>query len=264
MEESNTPKVSIIIPCYNSEATLEETLNSVFSQDYSNWEAILVNDGSPDNLESIALKWVEKDARFKYYKKENGGLASARNYGVRKAKGLFILPLDSDNTINTSYLNKTLNVFQKNINIDIVYTDAEYFGEKQGLWKVGRFEPEKLLMRNYIDACAIYKKSVWECVEGYDENMPYQGNEDWVFWLSCSIKGKSFYYLEEPYFYYRVSSSSMIHSFDKSMFQRNRDYVTTKFANEYFIQFKKYKYHYDFYEEHPFRALYRYFKMLFK
>ena len=65
------PKVSIIIPCYNSESTLNETLQSVFDQKYEAWEAIMVNDGSPDNLETIALNWVEKDDRFKYYKKTN-------------------------------------------------------------------------------------------------------------------------------------------------------------------------------------------------
>lgn len=79
-------KLSIIIPCYNSESTLETTLKSVLNQEFQEWEAIMVNDGSPDNLEAIALKYVQKDTRFIYFKKENGGLGSARNYGIKKLK----------------------------------------------------------------------------------------------------------------------------------------------------------------------------------
>ena len=108
------PILSIIIPCYNSQNTLEETLMSVLEQDFQNWEAILINDGSPDNLEDIALKWVEKDARFKYFKKENGGLGSARNYGINKAKGNYILPLDSDNTIGKSFAQRAITIFEEN------------------------------------------------------------------------------------------------------------------------------------------------------
>ena len=65
------PLLSIVIPCYKSEFTLQETLESVVNQDFDSWEALIINDGSPDNLETIALKWVQKDTRFKYFKKEN-------------------------------------------------------------------------------------------------------------------------------------------------------------------------------------------------
>ena len=92
-------KISIIIPCYNSEATLEDTLKSVADQDYQDWEVVIVNDGSLDATEEIALKWVDEDNRFIYFKKENEGLGKARNYGIERAKGIYILPLDSDNLV---------------------------------------------------------------------------------------------------------------------------------------------------------------------
>ena len=76
------PILSIIIPCYNSESTLAETLISVVNQEYEHWEAIIVNDGSPDNVEAIALKWIEKEARFRYFKKSKVGLGSAWNIGI--------------------------------------------------------------------------------------------------------------------------------------------------------------------------------------
>ncbi|WP_052417932.1 glycosyltransferase family 2 protein [Jejuia pallidilutea] len=115
------PILSIVIPCYNSESTLEGTLESVLHQDFQDWEAIIVNDGSPDNVETIALTWLEKDERFKYYKKQNGGLGSARNYGISKAKGEFILPLDSDNQVKEDYALKAISVFTEKRNVGVVY-----------------------------------------------------------------------------------------------------------------------------------------------
>lgn len=84
------PLISVIVPCYNQAQYLDECLQSVVEQTYPNWECIIVNDGSPDNTEEIALQWTEKDSRFIYIKKENGGLSSARNAGLEIAKGKWI------------------------------------------------------------------------------------------------------------------------------------------------------------------------------
>ena len=96
--------ISIIVPCYNQAHFLNEVLQSVLDQSYSNWECIIVNDGSPDNTEEIALVWCTKDKRFRYVKKENGGLSSARNAGITISQGEYILPLDADDKIYPSYL----------------------------------------------------------------------------------------------------------------------------------------------------------------
>ena len=86
--------ISVIIPCYNQAHFLDETLNSILTQSYDNWECIIINDGSLDATEKIGLDWSNKDSRFKYVKKENGGLSSARNKGLELAKGDFIQFLD--------------------------------------------------------------------------------------------------------------------------------------------------------------------------
>lgn len=223
------PTLSIIIPCYNSESTLEETLESVLEQDYQDWEAIMVNDGSPDNLEDIALKWIEKDARFKYFKKENGGLGSARNYGIKEAKGNFILPLDSDNKIGKTFAKKAIIIIQENVNVGVVYGDAMYFGEKNELWKVGAFDKYKMLEHNYIDACAIIRKKIFDIIGLYDENLPYQGHEDWDLWLRVLATNYTFSYLEEVTFNYRVDKDSMIKRFNMNMLNENISYI--KFKN---------------------------------
>ena len=172
-------KISIIIPCFNSESTLETTLESVFSQDFQEWEAIIVNDGSTDTTEEIALGWVKKDQRFRYYSKENEGLSKTRNFAILKSEGDYILPLDSDNQLTHNFSQDAITVFENNKDIGVVYCNAEFFGLKEGIWEVDKFDFEKTLIYNYIDACAVYRKILWERVGGYDENMPYQGQEDW-------------------------------------------------------------------------------------
>jgi glycosyltransferase involved in cell wall biosynthesis len=100
-------KFSIVIPAYNVEKYINECLASLMNQTYDNFEAIIVNDGSTDNTEKVIEKYLT-DKRFKCYKKKNGGLSDARNFGVKKAKGDYLLFLDSDDYYDTNIL-KNLN-----------------------------------------------------------------------------------------------------------------------------------------------------------
>lgn len=101
--------VSVIIPIYNVEAYLERCIESVINQTYKNIEVLLINDGSPDDSEVICLKYQEKDDRICYKKKSNGGLSSARNYGLRYAKGEYVYFLDSDDFIRCDTIEKLVN-----------------------------------------------------------------------------------------------------------------------------------------------------------
>ena len=94
------PAISVIIPIYNVEKYLRRCLDSVKNQTFPDWEAICVNDGSPDNSAEILEEYAKKDARFKIVNKENGGLSDARNAGMAVASGKYILYLDSDDFIH--------------------------------------------------------------------------------------------------------------------------------------------------------------------
>lgn len=98
------PKVSIIIPVYNTSVFLERCLNSVFEQTFSDYEAIIVNDGSTDSSEEICKDLIKGRERFQLYTKDNGGLSSARLYGLHKSTGDFIVFIDSDDYIEKTYL----------------------------------------------------------------------------------------------------------------------------------------------------------------
>ena len=100
--------VSIIVPCYNQAQYLPEALQSVLDQTYSDWECIIVNDGSPDDTDIVAKEWLIKDIRFKYIYKENGGLSSARNAGIEIAIGDFIQFLDADDILDFEKFEKSM------------------------------------------------------------------------------------------------------------------------------------------------------------
>ncbi|WP_278020436.1 glycosyltransferase family 2 protein [Flavobacterium ginsengisoli] len=154
-----SPKLSVIIPCYNSEATLELTLNSILNQNFQEWEAIIINDGSKDATEEISIKWTEKDKRFKYFSKENGGLGKARNFGIERAQGIYILPLDSDNLVEENFSRKAISVFEKDLSIGVVHGYAEYFGEKKDYGKLKISIYKKCLFITILMLVQFLKKS---------------------------------------------------------------------------------------------------------
>ena len=96
--------ISIIVPIYNVENYLRHCLESIQNQTYQNFECLLINDGSSDNSAEICREYVEKDSRFRYFEKENGGVSSARNLGIERSKGQYITFIDSDDWVDSDYL----------------------------------------------------------------------------------------------------------------------------------------------------------------
>lgn len=239
----NNKLVSIIVPCYNQANYLQEALDSVLKQSYEYWECIIVNDGSPDNTEEVALEWCAKDARFRYLYKENGGLVDARNRGIRESIGRWIFPLDSDNCLAPDYLKLAVEVIENNSDIGIVYSRAEYIGDKTGEWILPSYSFEELLKGNMIDSAALFAREDWERVGGYDPKMIY-GWEDWEFWINLlSTTGKTVYRLDYIGFYYRVKDISMVTvlSEDNSKMQYSENYVLSKHTMAYVKTFGGYK-----------------------
>lgn len=204
-----TPIISVIIPCYNHGEFLEETIQSVEANTNKYpVEMIIVNDGSTDPNTIEILKNLEQKG-YNIINQENQGLGKTRNNGIRLAKGKYILPLDSDNNVTHHYLNTAVDLLEKMEQIEVVYGNAKYFGERNGVWTNSEINIRKMLFQNHIDACALYRKQTWIDVNGYSDDMPYMGCEDWNFWLKCINQKKSFYFLNEICFEYRVLSDSM-------------------------------------------------------
>ena len=243
------PLISVVVPCYNQAQYLEECLQSVLDQTYQNWECIIVNDGSPDHTEEVAKKWLEKDPRFRYIDKENGGLSSARNAGIKIAKGEWILPLDADDRIGNLYLELASLEFNKDYSI--IYSEAEFFEGKKGRWNLCEFSVNEMAKQNCIFCSAFFRKSSWEKVRGYDINLIY-GLEDWEFWISIIRKvSTNVYKIPEICFYYRVKNVSMIKNLNTDKRKFALDYISIKhvdfFVSEMgnFIELLDYKSQYE-------------------
>ena len=172
-------------------------------------EVIIVDDGSPEAETTQILNEVA-EAGYRVVHQANRGVGAARNAGIRLAKGEFILPLDSDNRLRDVYLNEGVSLLKDTPSIGVIYTDVEYFGEKTGRWHVPEFNLLSLIRMNFIDACALYRKKLWEELGGYDEHMPWMGLEDWDFWLRVAFHGGTFVHLPKIGFDYCVGRDSMI------------------------------------------------------
>ncbi|NLD23985.1 MAG: glycosyltransferase family 2 protein, partial [Bacteroidales bacterium] len=163
----NHSKVSVIIPVYNMELYLAETLESVLKSDYPNFEVIVMDDESTDKSLSIAEYYKKKDSRIRIFSQRNEGASSARNNAIKEAQGRYILPVDADNLISDNYISEAAKVLDENPSVKLVSSEAEYIGDKSGRWRFEKFSVNLLCRRNLVDNCSMYRKSDWEKVGGY-------------------------------------------------------------------------------------------------
>lgn len=231
------PLVSIVIPCYNQASWLPEALETVYGQTYQRWECIIVNDGSPDHTEAVAKEWCRKDTRFHYLAKTNGGLSSARNAGIRSAKGKYILPLDADDKISADYLSLGVAALEKDPSVTLLYGNAFYFGEKNEEWKLHSYSYKKLLLMNLIYCSAIYRKEDFDKTGGYCEALLH-GLEDWEFWIGLLKQGGNVKKLDEVVFYYRIRQSSMLKSINPQIERAAYDLIFKKHIDTYLAYFE--------------------------
>jgi glycosyltransferase involved in cell wall biosynthesis len=225
------PRISIIIPCYNHGQYIREAIDSVEKvADKSLYEIIIVNDGSKDEY---TIEMMGKLAAEGYHviNQVNQGLGRTRNNGIRAAKGDYILPLDSDNRIRPEYIYESIKILDAHPEIAMVYGDAQFFGDKDKRHVVGEFNLQNMMIENQIDACAVYRKSAWEAVGGYDEKMPIMGYEDWDMWMNMIFNNYKFHYVPEILFDYRVLGNSMLRSISVTNKKKLFRYMDEKYKS---------------------------------
>ena len=198
---------SVIIPCYNQGRFLKEAVSSVLEQTFQDFEIIIVNDHSSDVETNHILSNFEAPKTTIISLDENHGVSFARNAGIKAAKGKYILPLDADDKIAPTYLEKAFNILEQNNSIGIVYCKAELFGKQTGEWELKKYSLKQILNDNCIFVSACFRKSAWEKAGGFNENMLYS-LEDWDFWLSLIENGCDVFQIPEILFFYRKHSIS--------------------------------------------------------
>ncbi len=207
------PLVSVIVPCWNAELTLSETLESIAGQTYRDWEAIVVDDGSNDGSALIAAEWQERDARFIVVRQANGGLSVARNRGIEHARGEFLLFLDADDLIASEKLAHQLPLAQDSRE-QIVYSDCTYFsGGPPYTFTHNKDGSDRASLPGYTGTAAeilpvlaqgnimpvsapLLPRHTVMAVGGFDPAL--SALEDWDYWIRCALAGWGFTYDSSP------------------------------------------------------------------
>jgi glycosyltransferase involved in cell wall biosynthesis len=216
------PIVSVIMPCFNQGAYLDEAVGSVLAQTCESFEIIVINDGSTDE-ETVRIlekydnpEWTEHSEQLlKSHEKPNltvihtpnRGPSAARNTGIRQAKGRYILPLDADDRIAPTYLEKAIAILDREPNVGIVYSQAALFDDRTELFDLPPYSFPKILLGNMIVNTSLYRKADWEKVGGYNENMIW-GWEDYDFWLSLIELRREVVRIPEVLYFHRELPNS--------------------------------------------------------
>ncbi len=203
------PTISIVIPCYNQSQYLEECLASIISQTYQNWEAIVVDDASTQG-DPCDIAQNFRDHRVTCQRHEqNRGLAAARNTGIQNSSGGLVLPVDADDKLAPTYLEKVSALLVNDHEYIAAYPDFYAFDAREGPIQLPVRDVAALLVNQWIPGPGtLFRRSVWEQAGGYCDELR-AGNEDWDFWLSAAEHGLKVGHLPEPLYYYRQHANSM-------------------------------------------------------
>ena len=207
------PLVSVIIPVFNQERFLEDTLNSVISQTYEHREIILVDDGSTDRTPQICQRYQQRDPHIHVYYQANKGPANARNEAILRAKGEYVCLLDSDDLMDKHRIEKQICPFLKDSSIDVVYTSVyliDAHGKLLGTIKGESLPPPlfhaEMFFRNLIPGPSLMAKRACFLHEPYNNQFVHA--EDYEQMLRL-LKHYHFFYLDEPLTYYRRHGSNL-------------------------------------------------------
>ena len=229
--------ISIVVPIYNVENYLRMCLDSIQKQTYTNFECLLINDGTPDNSAEICREYVAKDSRFRYFEKENGGLSSARNYGIERAEGSFITFVDSDDWLegnSLEILSDKMNQYDADVVVScyciydeeketfLFFTYGETYDKiystKELLEMLPVLEGQTL---SFLTSWGIlFKKKLFEHI-----SFPVgKINEDIATNYKCYMQAKKIVYAHKNTYCYRLRNTSISHaSFTEKMMRDDHD-----------------------------------------
>lgn len=198
-------RISVIIPCYKHAQFLSEAVESIIAQTHPVHEIIVVNDGSPDQTRAVISCLVRNNPRYRIscVDKPNGGLSDARNAGIERAEGEWILPLDADDRFESTFVEKAVHGLRARPKRNLAFTNLIKFGSDAGQWRPDDYSLETVAAYNVFPYSSIFPKELWRRVGGYDRALPWAG-EDYSFWIACAQVGLSPVRIDEPLFHYRT------------------------------------------------------------
>ena len=223
--------VSVIVPIYKIERYLRQCIESILAQTFTDFELLLIDDGSPDECPTICDEYAKKDSRIHVFHKSNGGLTSARNYGLDNAKGEWIMHIDGDDWIEPTYIEELYNAAIKNkadiaiCGFRFAFEDGRYIEEHPTVWD----DDKSASLNRYIasvwtTACgSIHKSSIYKDNGVISpKNITYC--EDFHLMARLCYFADKVVSIDRPLYNYRQQSSSIMHSLNKKTW---KDELTT-------------------------------------
>jgi len=234
------PKVSILIPSYNAAHFLPMALESVLSQTYPDFEAIVIDDGSTDNTREVVKGFMAKSPKIKYFFQENQGLPSARNRGIKESTGEYLALLDADDQWLPNRLQEGVKVLDADKTVGLVHANITFMDADNHVISIPQRKVEFLngnvfdhiFLRNADISCptVIFRKDCCDAVGLFDTKLTGLGCEDRDLWLRIAQK-YPFAYIDRVLANYRVTANSMSRNIQKMI--QARLYVVDKYCPEH-------------------------------
>jgi glycosyltransferase involved in cell wall biosynthesis len=209
------PAVSIVMPAFNVEPFIGGAIDSVCAQTFSDFELLVVDDGSTDGTADVVERQSRADRRVRFLRQDNGGLSTARNVALQQSRGEYIAILDSDDAWTPSFLASQIAILEARPDVDIVTANAWFLGgaltgQPAGPSPDPRPDPD---LRNLLQdetavfIMSVFRRRVYETIGGFDET--FRSNEDYDFWIRAAIAGFRFVRNDKPAGYYRRRDGSL-------------------------------------------------------
>ena len=222
------PKISVIVPVYKVEKYLPECIESVLAQTFTDFELILVDDGSPDNSGAICDAYAARDPRIRVFHKKNGGVVSARMHGLANSSGAYVIFLDGDDTWTKTALTGLFSIASES-GADFVRGGFFYEAENKEIRRVvspnfqGAFDVDNLLKRqfktlfDYTAMCVggnLYRKEIAHGAMNDVGNVRINHSEDGLFAAAAFLRSRKIAFVRDPFYYYLQREGSAVHRFN--------------------------------------------------
>lgn len=212
---SNNPQISIIVTIYNRKRTFKRALESILNQLYTDFEIIVVDDGSTDNFHINFLKFMKYDYRIKFVSHSNRKTPLSLNTGIKISEGKYITFLDSDDEYERNHLSDRIKYFCKHRNIDLIHSSAKFIGKEEDMFVPDARNTKKLIhLKNCVIGATLFgKREVFLKLEGFKDKFSY--DSDFVKRANKIFRVSKFD--SSTYIYYRNTQDSILTNFKKTM-----------------------------------------------
>lgn len=227
--------VSITISNFYNKKYISEAIQSVFKQTYQNWELFIVDDTNGKDELGI---WKDGE-KIKVLETDDIGLSACRMYGASLSQGKYLLFLDADDKIHSSFLEKTVKTLKENPDVSVAYTDTQHFDGANTFWEQPEYNFHNLLIQNFMCSCSLICKDDFFAVGGFDLNN-FNYWEDYELWIAMGARGYYAKHIPEKLFYYRIHPKSGMQSErNKFLTPVYKSYIISKFPMLYSNEWTK-------------------------